>query len=224
MSDEIRNPDQHLTLRWIKTGAICGLLTTVIYPVLLLVKLPLLLTVILAVSMGLLLATGSIGLYHITKIFRKTVTLQLAVLFNILAGTLLNMMFMVQLTVRQYMGAYLNSATNDYSKEMILQVWKGVDKVQLGLDISWDSYIAVGTFLFALNLFRHPRFGVWFGGSGMIISVLLLALNYYSFPIPPAETGLIDVGPAVGLWYAATSIQALRSLEWARNTLFKKSA
>jgi len=41
-------------------------------------------------------------------------------------------------------------------------------------------------------------------------------LNLATFPTPPAEAHLVDLGPAVGLWYLAVSIQMWRSLGWAK--------
>ena len=68
-------------------------------------------------------------------------------------------------------------------------------------------------------MLEHPRFGRIFGWTGMTTAVLLLAFNLYTFPMPPANSELIDLGPLVGLWYLVVSLQALRSLKWAREEL-----
>jgi hypothetical protein len=88
--------------------------------------------------------------------------------------------------------------------------------VQLGLDVSWDVFIAIGTLLFAVNMLNHPRFGKILGSIGALLAILLLGFNLYSFPIPPANVNLIDFGPFVGLWYLVVSVQMLRSLTWAK--------
>jgi hypothetical protein len=175
---------------------------------------PLIVTVILAAALGILLGLGSIGLFFFLRVFRKTVSIYLAALFNIIGGTIFNLMILVQLTVRSYMSAYLEDSTNEYSREIISQIWRGVDKVQLGLDVAWDVYICIGTILFTLNMFRHPRFGKIFAISGLLIAAFLLGLNIYSFPVPPDEAGLVDLGPLLGLWYAAVAIRTLLSLDW----------
>ena len=209
-------------LNWIKTGVICGIITSLIYPLLTLVQMPLILTAVLAAAMGLLLSLASIGLYQVLKLHRKTVKLQIAVLFNIIAGVLLNLMFMVQLTVREFMKGYIDQATNEYAQETYEMIWKSVDKVQLGMDLSWDVYLSVGTFLFALSMLTHPRFGKIFGWLGMSFALLLLYFNFISFPVPPGEAGLIDFGPAIGLWYLAVAIRILFSLKWVEESLQKK--
>ncbi len=211
--------ESRVILNWIKVGVICGIITSLIYPLLNLVQMPLILTVILAVAMGLLLSLASIGLYQMLKIYQKTVKLQIAVLFNIIAGVLLNLMFTVQLTVREFMKGYIAQSTNQYAKETYEMIWKSVDKVQLGMDISWDVYLSAGTFLFALSMLTHPRFGKIFGWLGMSFAVLLICFNFLSFPVPPGEAGLIDFGPAIGLWYLAVAIRILFSLKWVEKSL-----
>ena len=211
-----------MTIQWIKLGVVCGILTTLIYPLLILVKMPIIITALLAAAMGLLLSLASIGLYQVLKLHRKTVKLQIAVLFNIIAGVLLNLMFMVQLTVREFMKGYIDQATNEYAQETYEMIWKSVDKVQLGMDLSWDVYLSVGTFLFALSMLTHPRFGKIFGWLGMSFALLLLYFNFISFPVPPGEAGLIDFGPAIGLWYLAVAIRILFSLKWVKESLQKK--
>lgn len=207
-----------MTRRWILTGAICGLLTSLIYTAVQILHFPLMITVILAGSIGILLSIAAIGLYQLLRLHRKTVSLQLAALFTVIAGVTVNLMLIVQLTVRQYMSLYMEEATNEYARDTLTQIWKAVDKVQLGLDISWDFYITVGTFLFGVNMLRHPLFGKIFGTTGMLIAVLLLGFNLYTFPVPPAAAGLIDFGPLLGLWYAIVAIQVFRSLKWVEIT------
>jgi xanthosine utilization system XapX-like protein len=92
-------------------------------------------------------------------------------------------------------------------------------RVDLGLDVAWDAYICLGTFLFSWNMLRHPRFGRIFGGLVLLLSAGLAVLNLAAFPAPPAYAGLIDLGPFVGLWYVAVSIQLLRSRPWAASQL-----
>jgi hypothetical protein len=68
-------------------------------------------------------------------------------------------------------------------------------------------------------MLRHPRFVAAFGVPGILIAAVLLALNLGTFPTPPADAGLFDAGPLVGLWYLAVSVQAWRSLGWAETRL-----
>jgi hypothetical protein len=62
------------------------------------------------------------------------------------------------------------------------------------------------------------------GAAGVAIAVGLLALNLYTFPTPPAEAGLVDLGPAVGLWYLVVTVMLLSSLRWARAIIARDAA
>lgn len=208
-----------LELNWIKAGIITGFLTTVIYPLLIFVEMPKLPTIFFAAFVGPLLSVASYGLYQFMKLHRKTVTLQIAVVSNIIAGTVFNLMLIVQLSRRIWMGDYLNDPNNAAITEMLRWISKGVLTVQAGLDVSWDVYIVIGTFLFGLNMLAHPRFGKIFGGIGIALALLLLAFNLYTFPVAPMDAGLIDFGPFTGIWYFAITVQILRSMEWARASL-----
>lgn len=123
-------------------------------------------------------------------------------MLNALAGALFAAMALVQMAV-------------DYSLAQE-KISREVSAIWLGLDVAWDTYIGLGTLCFALAMLRHPRFGRVFAVSGLVIAVALLALNFYTFPTPPGEAGLVDLGPKVGLWYLAVTIQMWRSLAWAR--------
>jgi hypothetical protein len=208
-----------LTLTWIKLGAIAGIIACVIYPLMIAVEMPRLLTVACAAAFGPLLSLASVGLYHLLKLHQKTVTAQIAAGANIIAGSIVNMMLVVQLAISISMREYVQNAGDASTKATLELIWKAVDKVQLGLDVSWDVFIAIGTLLFALNMLRHPRFGKIFGWIGVIIASLLLGFNLYSFPTPPGNADLIDFGPFVGLWYLVISIQVLRSSKWAEKEL-----
>lgn len=205
--------------RWTLASGITGLSAFAVYIALIVAPLPQFFTVLFAAAFGVLLSIASVGLYHLLKIFRKTVTLQAALMCNVVAGAIVNMMIVVQLTVRSFMRQDLDAAADESARQTLRWIWDAVDKVQLGLDVSWDVYIALGTFLFALNMLRHPRFGKIFGWAGMLITLLLLAFNLYTFPTPPGEANLVDLGPAVGLWYIAVGIQTLRSVKWVDNAL-----
>ncbi len=110
-------------------------------------------------------------------------------------------MLLVQLAVK---------AKNENPADDLKAVW-------LGLDIAWDVYVGVGTVLFGLCALTHPRLGRILGAAGIFIGGGLLALNIGSFPTPPANAHLIDLGPFVGLWHLVVSIVMLRSGGWARS-------
>ena len=96
--------------------------------------------------------------------------------------------------------------------------------LQVGLDVAWDVFLAFGTFLLALNMWTHPRFGHVFAITGGVLAALLLTLNLGTFPEPPPDGGLVDPGPLVGLWYLVAAIRIGSSLRWVdRNAAVSNS-
>jgi hypothetical protein len=187
-------------IRW---GAAAGLATCAVYPLLILVPLPTLPTVLLASSMGPLLGVASWGFREFLNLERRRVAADVAAIANAIAGALFSAMILVQLAA---------GIRNEHPGADTVSVW-------LGLDVAWDVYIGLGTLLFAICALRHPRLGLVVGIAGIVIATGLLALNLYTFPTPPANAGLVDLGPAVGLWYLVVTILLLSSLRWARSAI-----
>jgi hypothetical protein len=195
---------------WIKAGIICGFITMVVYPTMLFISLPVQLTLVLACSFGFLLMIASIGLYQFISLNKKTVSLQLGVLFNIIAAAVVVMMFTIQLALFQ-------SNQNpgfEITKEMKNYIFQFPNTIQLALDVVWDIFLGVGTVLLAVNMFNNPRLGKILSISGILIALALLVLNISAFPVPPAESGSIDLGPLAALWYLAVTIRIAASLKW----------
>ena len=66
---------------------------------------------------------------------------------------------------------------------------------------------------------RHPRFGLIFSATGILIAAALFAFNMATFPVPPANAGSVDLGPLIGLWFLVVTIQVFRSFGWADEAL-----
>jgi hypothetical protein len=201
-----------MELKWIKTGIICGFLTMIIYPSMIFIDVSLTLTVILAFSFGILLMIGSLGIYHFITLNKKTVSLQIGVLFNIIACAVVILMFSLQLAIAWEK----QNLDITVQKELMKNVFYLFNIAQLSFDVVWDVFISLGTVLIALNMLNHPKLGKIIGISGLFFGVSLLALNLSTFPIPPGEAGLIDIGPAAALWYLAVTVMMTLSLNWVK--------
>jgi len=199
---------------WIRIGVYAGLAVSVIYPLMIFVPFSKKITIIFACLFGPLFMVASLGLYYFLKAHRKTVTGQLAVLSNIIAGTMVSLMLIVQLSVNLSMDGLMNSAGDGISEATKKWIWQVIDRIQLGMDVSWDIFIAIGTILFGVTMIKHPRFGKIFGLLGFLIGHFLLIFNLATFPMPPGDAGLIDLGPVMGIWYLVATILIIRSLKW----------
>jgi hypothetical protein len=115
-------------------------------------------------------------------------------------------------SVAATLGAIHNTLSDSPGSGELVGIW-------LGLDVAWDTYIGLGTIFFAWAMLGHPRFRWPFAVPGFALGLLVIVLNLHTFPSPPAEAGSVDVGPFVGLWYLAATVQAWRSLGWAREKI-----
>ncbi|HEU0247697.1 MAG TPA: hypothetical protein VFR38_11485 [Gaiellaceae bacterium] len=153
---------------------------------------------VVASLFGPLIACASVALYLLLASERATLVGQLAAVANVAAGALVTAMLLVQISV------------DDVEAELAPVVNDAFEHVEFGLDLSWDVFLVAGTILFGLAMVADARFGLRFGLPGIVVAAALYVLNFASFPTPPADAGLVDLGPLVGLWYAAVSVQALR--------------
>lgn len=181
---------------WAKTAAICGIAAIVSYGLLITLPGPAALQVLLTFGFGLGLTLASLGLYFSVAAPAAPRVGLVAAVSNTVAAGLLVAMILVQMAIGS-------------SGEVAGPALRGVYHA---LDVAWDLYIGCGTFAFALALNRAPGFGPAFGWSGMVLAAALLAFNIATFPVPPGNAGLVDLGPAVALWYVAVSIQIARLL------------
>jgi hypothetical protein len=112
-------------------------------------------------------------------------------------------MAVVQATQFAVLPPRIDAATAAATRETLTEVLWGVNVVQAGLDVSWDIFLSLGTIFLGLAVMQVPRIGRLFGLLGILVAALALGFNLATFPTAPAAAGLIDLGPAVGIWYAA---------------------
>ena len=179
-------------------AGVCGLLANVAYVLGASEVLGDLVTPVLASLIGPLIAAASVAVYLLLAAERATLAGQFAAIANVAAGALLTAMLLVQIAV------------NDVEAGLSPAVNEAFEHVEFGLDLSWDVFLVAGTILFSWAMLADPRFGRRFALPGIALAAALYVLNFATFPTPPASEGLVDLGPVVGLWYAAVSVQALR--------------
>ena len=86
------------------------------------------------------------------------------------------------------------------------EVFRIINSVQLGIDISFDIFYCLGILFFSFSFLKLKGLGLLVGIIGVITSMGLLSLNMITFPHPPAESGLIDLGPYTIIWWVLMAI------------------
>lgn len=196
---------------WAELGCVFGVLGTAAYAVASAVPMSPALQAVAASIFGPGIAVASAGLYEVLRLHRSTVGLKIGLVANIAAGITVTMMLLAQIAFKRWLELKFPSGLAAESSSPAYQAANGL---QIGLDAAWDVFLAIGTFLFALNMWTHPRFGRVFAMIGCALAILLATLNFGTFPEPPTEAGLVDVGPIIGLWYLVVAIRIGSSLRW----------
>jgi hypothetical protein len=78
-------------------------------------------------------------------------------------------------------------AIDDVEARLTPTVHDAFKNVEFALDVSWDVFLVAGTILFGVAMLADPRFGCWFGISGIAVATALYAFNFATFPTPPAR-------------------------------------
>jgi len=188
-------------LRLATAGAVCGILATGVYLAKTLLPLPDPVNTLCWLSFGPLVVAGVPGLTaYLQREHRRPAT-EVAKYFGVLAGAFHLAMAVVQSTNLTYMRQAIQSAQTAELKASLRSILDGVFTVQLGLGFCWDAFIALTTLLFGVALLHERVLGRVLGVFGLLVGGLFLSFKLYTFPVPPAEAGLFDLGPAIGVWF-----------------------
>jgi hypothetical protein len=145
----------------------------------------------------------SYGMYTFIAAERDGAANRLALIFAVLAFSTVLSMVIVQMAV----GAAFGEIAKGLEEGTSSALSRGLKMVDLGLDIAWDILIGVSMIFSAIALKGRTGFGLWWAAPVMILGVLMLGLNAATFPWPPGEAGLFDIGPFVGTWMLVIAIR-----------------
>ena len=145
------------------------------------------------------------GVYAVGKRlaeYRDTITVQIGRIFGIIGFAIFEVMMCVQQGTRIYFREdLLNEAPGDISVDIVETIYRGVNSVQFTMDVAFDVFYCLLIILYSFEMFRNIAFGKFVGVFGIISGLGLLVLNLWTFPYPPAESGLVDLGPLTGIWW-----------------------
>lgn len=139
------------------------------------------------------------GLCSFVAAERDSAANRLAFVLSVAAFTMVLAMIVVQLAV----GASIGEITRELDVPAARALKRGLNMVDLGLDVAWDMLIGA-TLIFSGAAIRKRRgLGPGWGIPSMVLGAALIVLNAATFPWPPGEHGLFDIGPFIGLFVMA---------------------
>jgi hypothetical protein len=199
-----------------KTGAIAGILSILFYFMAAVIPfLPDFMSRLLGFTFPLLWIISFMGIYKFLKSEKQTVSLEIAYLFGIIGAAIACSFIVVQQANFMWHESAMEAARSEETKSFLKAAFRGANRVQAGLDVAFDIFITISWILFGLNIAKNTKFNNVFGWIGSLIALGLLILNLTTFPNAPAESGLFDLGPFLGLWTLVFYI-------WFTIVVFKK--
>lgn len=198
-----------------KIGAVAGIISIIFYVSAVLAPLPDPMPRLMAFSFPLLWILSYMGFYHFLKRERHTPSLEMAYIFGIIGSALACTLLVVQQANFMWHNEAMEAAQSEGAKDLLKAAFRGANRVQAGLDVAFDIFITIAMILFGINLARSNRLPAFLGIIMALIASSLLFLNMLTFPDAPAESGLFDAGPFLGLWMLLVYI-------WFTAVVFKK--
>ena len=199
-----------------KIGAIAGIISIIFYfSAAVLPFVPDWIGRLLGFTFPLLWIIAFMGLYNYLKRQNHTPTLEIAYVFGIIGAAIACSFIVVQQANFMWHDVAMDSDKTEEVKALYNASFRGANRVQAGLDVAFDIFITISWLLFGINIARSPGFNKILGLSGSLIALALLVLNLCTFPNAPAESGLFDLGPFLGLWTLVVFI-------WFTVVLFRK--
>lgn len=203
----------------IGTGLYCGLVASVLFPLWSSVDLPLALNMLLHFAFGPLLVIAFMAIHTWLRHHHDSVSNRIGTVLGAIAGVAFCCMTVVQFSNLHWIRKQIAETTDKSIKEELQRNLTSVFSVQLGLDIVWDIFITLATVLMGIAIFRLSKFCSVYGILGMLLGSATLILNLYTFPVPPRDASLIDLGPFVGAWFCGLTIYLIISTKKHNNLI-----
>ena len=183
-------------------GAITGIAGILIYLMIVFVKLPSPIVFLLAILFPLCLLIFFYSLKEYTAFRSENLFNRLAFLFALMACQTLALMLAIQIGV----DAGLEKQSALYKHQSFASMLRLID---LGLDVAWDVLISMSMLFWTLALWKINELK-WWGLVNGLLGAGLLILNLLTFPVPPADAGLFDLGPVISLFWMLWQLRMLK--------------
>ncbi len=138
----------------------------------------------------------SYGLYSFVAAESESTANRLSLVFAVAAFTTVLGMIIVQLAV----GAGMGEIGRGLDEQTTKALRRGLRMVDLGLDVAWDMLIGTALIFSGAAIRRRSGLGLGWAIPSVALGLALIVLNAATFPWPPGDRGLIDIGPFIGLF------------------------
>jgi hypothetical protein len=138
----------------------------------------------------------SYGLYSFVAAERESTANRLAFVFAVTAFTTVLGMIVVQFAV----GAGIGEISKGLEEPTTNALRRGLRMIDLGLDVAWDMLIGTALIFSGAAIRRRSGLGLGWAIPSVVLGMALIVLNAATFPWPPGDHGLVDIGPFIGLF------------------------
>ena len=198
-------------------GGISGIVGTLCYIIGITMSFSPALTYAVVMAWPVLSIVFAFALNRCVALEKDTASNQLAFVFACLGFTLVASMMSVQLAVETGMDSSITNAPGS-QQELLTTAKHSMRWIDLGIDVAWDIFIGTALLFLSIVLSVDTRFGFWWGIPSGLLGAALIIFNTFTFPWPPAEQGLVDIGPVIGLFIIALSARLLMPWKHLRAT------
>ncbi|HEU4366586.1 MAG TPA: hypothetical protein VFT13_14115 [Candidatus Krumholzibacteria bacterium] len=136
------------------------------------------------------------GLYSYVAVERESTANRLSFIFAVAAFATVLAMIVVQLAV----GAGMAEITAGLDEQTSRALRRGLRLIDQGLDVAWDMLIGTALIFSGVAIRRRSGLGMGWAIPSGALGAALIVLNAATFPWPPADRGLFDIGPFIGVF------------------------
>lgn len=192
---------------WVKTG-IAGIMSVACYILAIVLPRPetqfgISASLVIASAWPVLSIIFAYGLYSYISSAHQSHANRLAFVFTVAAFSTVLAMLTVQLAV----GAGISEITEGLNEQASGALSRGLRMVDLGLDVAWDMLLAAALIFLGAALKPRSVLGPVWAIPAMVLGAVLAAVNAATFPWPPPDAGIMDIGPVIGLFMTALAVR-----------------
>lgn len=198
-----------LQRNWIITGALGGILTSLIYPFIYYIDFPIKINLIIGMFFALSTGMVSYGIFQFAKLHKDCICLQIGMVTGIMAALIFALKTSVEMALQTPLEGVLVQGDQSF-------VYALNGRIQFGIWFLWDVLIAFSIFAFSVAFTRQPKPGKVIFIIGFFFALIILSFSIYAFPEVPEKINLTGMGPFLPVWHLIVSIFMLISLKWVK--------